>query len=166
MESYWEKKFTVDDKSYEVKLYHYSPKCIAMTTSEDFGKRFSKYFKDIGGRFNSKLSIGAGWIFKLDSQNDLTEVLRKIFKGELKPSEIDVRAPVFENSDVDKKIFNTLQELIHLLPEDKEERVLTENEDLRITVYYNKDDETVTQGDCIYEFSSSRKKMSIYQLEL
>jgi len=165
-EAYWTRSFTVDDNKYEVKLYHYSAKSIAMTSSEDFGKRFSKYFKEIGGRFNPKLSVGAGWIFKLDSQSDLTEVLRKIFKGEIKPSEVDVRAPVFEDSDVDRKIYNTLQELIHLLPEDKQERVMTENDELRITVYYNKDDETVTQGDCIYEFSSSRKKMSIYQLEL
>ena len=49
---------------------------------------------------------------------------------------------------------------------DEKTRAMTENDELRITVYYNKDDETVTQGDCIYEFSSSRKKMSIYQLEL
>lgn len=165
-EPYWTRNFTVDDKKYEVKLYSYSAKSIAMTSTDDFGKRFSRHFRDAGGRFNPKLSVGAGWIFKLDSQTDLTEVLRKIFKGEIKPSEVDVRAPVFEDSDVDRKIYNTLQELIHLLPEDKQERVMTESEELRITVYYNKDDETVTQGDCIYEFSSSRKKMSIYQLEL
>ena len=119
MEPYWEKEFCIEDKKYEIKLYQYTPKCIAMTSTEDFGKKFATPLKEIGGKFNPKLSIGPSWIFKFDFQSDLTDVLRKIYK----------------------------------------EEVIT-------TVYYNKDEETVTKGNLIYSFCSAHKNMEIYQLEL
>ena len=166
MEPYWEKEFQIEDKKYQIKLIRYTPKCIALVSSDDFGKKFSSSLKEIGGRFNPKLSIGAGWIFKLDSQSTLTELLRKIYKGEIKPKETEIKQPLFDDSDVDQKIFNTLQELIHLLPRDKEERILSESDEVRTTIYYNKDDDTVTQGNMIYNFCSAHKNMEIYQLEL
>tara|TARA_R110002110_G_scaffold51596_5_gene151133 strand:- start:95 stop:595 length:501 start_codon:yes stop_codon:yes gene_type:complete len=166
MEPYWEKEFCIEDKKYEIKLYQYTPKCIAMTSTEDFGKKFATPLKEIGGKFNPKLSIGPSWIFKFDFQSDLTDVLRKIYKGEIKPKETEIRQPVFEDSDVDQKIFNNLQELITLLPEEKEERILSETEEVITTVYYNKDEETVTKGNLIYSFCSAHKNMEIYQLEL
>lgn len=166
MESYWDKEFDIDDNKYIVKLYKYSPKCIAMTSTEDFGKKFSQHLRDIGGRFNSRLSVGAGWIFKLDSQQALTDLLRKIYKKEIKPKETDFKAPSFDDSDTDNKIFNSLQELITLLPETKEERVLSENEEVKTLVYYNRDESDLTEGNLIYSFSSAHKNMEIYQLEL
>jgi len=166
MDPYWEKIIESEGKNYEIKLFRYSPKCIAMVSSDDFGKKFSTYFKEIGGRFNPKLSVGPGWIFRLDLQEGLTDILRKIYKGEIKPRELEIKTPVFDDSDIDFKIFNTLQDLIQLLPEDTEERVISENQEVKTTVYYNKTDDTVTQGDCIYSFSSSRKSMDIYQLRL
>ena len=74
-EAYWTRSFTVDDNKYEVKLYHYSAKSISMTSSGDFGKRFSKYFKEVGGRFNPKLSVGAGWILQKFSERSSKEKL-------------------------------------------------------------------------------------------
>lgn len=87
LKAYWEKDFKVDEATHHVKLYHYSAKSVAMVSDEVFGKRFAKYFKEIGGRFNPRLSVGSGWIFKLDSQRELTSVLQKIFRGEAKPTE-------------------------------------------------------------------------------
>lgn len=166
MEPYWTKSFDVDGTDCEIKLFQYSAKCIAMVSTGDFGRKFSSHFKEIGGRFNPKLSVGAGWIFKLDSQSNLTEVLRKIYKKELLPKETEFKSPLIDENDTDTRIFNALNELINLLPEGKEERVLSETDSLKTTVYYNKDDETVTEGNCIYTFSSAHKKMDIYQLEL
>jgi len=164
LKPYWEKDFKVDESTHSVKLFHYSAKSIAMVSDEVFGKRFAKYFKEIGGRFNPRLSVGSGWIFKLDAQKDLTSVLQKIFRGEAKPSEIGVSAPIFEDKDIDNKIFNTLADLIDLIPSAKEERVVSENDTMKTTVYYNKDDDTITQGDCIYSFTSAHKSLDIYQL--
>ena len=166
LKPYWEKDFKVDETIHNVKLYHYSAKSIAMVSDEVFGKRFAKYFKEIGGRFNPRLSVGSGWIFKLDSQKDLTSVLQKIFRGEAKPTEIGVTAPLFEDKDIDNKIFNTLADLIDLIPPEKAERVVSEKDDVRTTVYYNKDDETITHGDCIYSFTSAHKSLDIHQLSI
>ena len=68
MEAYYTKTFRIEEEDHEVKLYKYSLKSIAMVSTEKFGKGFSKNLKEIGGRFNPKLSVGAGWIFKIDSE--------------------------------------------------------------------------------------------------
>tara|TARA_R110002126_G_scaffold8631_4_gene40431 strand:- start:2884 stop:3405 length:522 start_codon:yes stop_codon:yes gene_type:complete len=164
LKPYWNKDFKVDETTHNIKLYHYSAKSIAMVSDEVFGKRFAKYFKEINGRFNPRLSVGSGWIFKLDSQKDLTSVLQKIFRGEAKPTEISVTAPLFEDKDIDNKIFNTLADLIELIPTEKDERVVSEKDGVRTTVYYNKDDDTITHGDCIYSFTSAHKSLDIHQL--
>lgn len=166
LKPYWEKQFKIDEDIFEVKLFHYSAKSIALTSTNDFGKKFAKYFKEISGRYNPRLSVGAGWIFKLDSQKELTTVLQKIYRGEYKPTETTVSVPIFDDKDIDNKIFNTLSELIDLIPTEKEERVISETEKARTTVYYNKDDDTITQGDCIYSFTSAHKSLDIHQLAL
>ena len=164
MEPYWTKEFSSDGEKFTIKLYQYTPKCIGMTIPEIFGKRLSFAFKDLGGKFNPKLSIGPGWVFRLDKQQDLTEILRKIYKGEIKPEETKFKPPAIEDNDNDMKVFNSLQELIVLLPEEKEERVLAEGEGFRTMVYYNQDNSTVTEGELIYSFSSAHKTMDIYQI--
>ena len=166
LKPYWEKELKVGNNTFNIQLYHYSAKSIAMVSTGDFGKKFAKYFKEINGRFNPKLSVGAGWIFRLDSQKGLTSILQKIYRGELEPTETTVNAPVFDDRDIDNKIFNTLTELIELIPANKEERIISETDQARTTVYYNKDDDTVTQGDCIYSFTSAHKTLEICQLAL
>ena len=164
MNPYWTKEFSSDGEKYTIKLYQYSPKCIGMTIPENFGRRLSFAFKELGGKFNPKLSIGSGWVFKLEKQQDLTDMLRKIYKGEIKPKENEFKPPAIEDSDNDMKVFNSLQELIHLIPDEKEERILSEGEGHRTMVYYNQDDSTVTEGELIYSFSSAHKTMDIYQI--
>ena len=167
MEPYWTKEIIAGEKSHEVKLFKYSAKCIAMTSTNDFGRKFSTALKEIGGRYNPKLSVGEGWIFRLDSQQNLTDTLRKIFKGEIKPRETEVRAPIFEDSDTDYKIFSLMDEVKRFQPEDQEEveRTLTESKDFTTTIYFNKSETTLTQGDLVFSFTSSRGTVHIYQLQ-
>jgi hypothetical protein len=166
LKPYWEKEFKIDEETHMVRLYQYSAKSIALVSDENFGKKFATHFKELHGRFNPRLSVGAGWIFKLDSQKDLSAVLQKIYRGEITPKEIGIVPPLIDDKDVDNKIFNTLSELIQLIPESNEERILAETDEARTTVYYNKDDDTITQGDCIYSFTSAHKTLDIHQLSL
>ena len=166
LKPYWEKEFKIDEETHMVRLYQYSPKSIALVSDEKFGKQFASSFKELHGRFNSRLSVGAGWIFKLDAQKELSGVLQKIYRREIIPKELGVVPPLIDDKDIDNKIFNTLTELLQLIPEAKEERVLAETDQARTTVYYNKDDETITHGDCIYSFTSAHKTLDIHQLAL
>ena len=167
MDPYWTKEISVGEDKYEVKLFKYSPKCIALTSTNDFGKKFSSALKEIGGKYNPKLSIGEGWIFKLDTQTNLSDTLRKIFKGEIKPKETEFRSPIFEDSDTDCKIFNLMDEIKRFQPEDQEEkeRTLSEGKDFTTTIYFNKSETTLTQGDLVFSFTSSRGTVHIYQLQ-
>jgi hypothetical protein len=166
MEAYYTKEFNIEGETQEVSLYKYSLKSIAMVSTEKFGKGFSKNLKDIGGRFNPKLSVGAGWIFKIDSetQGKITKFLKGVFTGEIKWETGDVKMPIIENQEIDQKIFITLNELMDFIPSEKEDRMISEKDGFKTFVYYNKDDSVVTQGETIYRFESAHRSLEITQL--
>lgn len=168
MEPYWSQNYTIDDKDYEVNLYRYSSKCIALKCDADFGKFFSYKFKEIDGLFNRSLNFSThqikerspGWIFKLTDENQekLNNLLSDIHQGNCKPQKI------IENIADDKKIFNNLQKLITSLTDEKKEVTFLDNDDMAIIFYYNYDEEDEKEGDCIYSVISSKKKLEIYQI--
>lgn len=54
-------------------------------------KPYSTYLRQAGGRFNSKLRGGKGWIFSLSRQDQVNELLGKIHQGEVEPITDDQR---------------------------------------------------------------------------
>ena len=91
---------------------------------------------------------------------------KKHIPGSIEPKATSVIAPEIEDRDVDIRIFNALNEMIQLLPTEEVDRVLQEDSDSKTTVYYNRSDSTVTEGEMIYHFSSAHKTMEIYQLKI
>lgn len=67
----------------EVKIYKYSERSIAITTSEHFGKAFKVQLSEIGS-YNGKLRIGKGWVFPNLKYPGLQELCEKISKEEIK----------------------------------------------------------------------------------
>lgn len=167
-ESYYTKVFKIEEEDHEVKLYKYSAKCIAMTTTEKFGKGFSSNLKEIGGKFNKNLKeIGPGWIFKMDSetQEKITNFLKGVFTKKIKWDTKEIKIPMIEEKEIDEKIINTLSELLDFIPSEKEDRLISEVEGVKTFVYYNRDDSTVTHGDTIYSFESAHKSLLITQFK-
>ena len=169
MDPYWSQNFVINEKEYEVNLYRYSSKCIALKCSSDFGKFFSYKFKEIGGLFNRSLNFSThqvkekspGWIFKStdEIQEKLNNLLSDIHEGKCNPQVIN------ENIADDKKIFNNLQRLITSLSDEKKEVTFLDNDDMAIIFYYNYEDEDQKDGDCIYSLISSKKKLEIHQID-
>jgi len=67
----------------EVKIYKYSERSVAITTSEHFGKAFKAVLSEIGS-YNAKLRIGKGWVLSNLKYPSLQEMFEKISKEELK----------------------------------------------------------------------------------
>ena len=67
----------------EVKIYKYSERSVAITTSEHFGKAFKAVLSEIGS-YNAKLRIGKGWVLSNLKYPALQEMFEKISKEELK----------------------------------------------------------------------------------
>ena len=165
---YYEKEFDIDGKKYKVTLYEYG-RGIAMVSDESFGKGFSKVLKStLGGRYNPKLSVGSGWIFKRDreTQEKLNNFLRDVFTGKIKMDSNEIRMPSIQKEDIDNRVFNMVKELIDCVPEETEERQISEQDGVKTFIYYNKQDSTVIQGDTIYSFESSKKSFEITQLRM
>lgn len=72
-----------DEFETEIKVYKYTDKSVAITSSEHFGKAFKTSLGEIGS-YNKRLRIGTGWIFSNVKYPKLQELIDKILKFELK----------------------------------------------------------------------------------
>lgn len=174
MEPYWTYKFKIElrgEDEHTVKLYKYSEKSIALVTTANFGKSFAKNFKELGGKFNKNLRIKddklEGWIFRSDAQTQekVSKLLKDIHTGSLKPEFVGIIEPDFDEKTRNKKIVNMLTTIIEMTPENIEEYVVSEDENAKVTLYFNSDDTVVTEGECIYTLQTAHKKIELYQLK-
>ena len=178
MNPYWELDFDIklgqDGKTKQsVKLYQYSDRCVALVCTENFGKSFSKNFKSLGGRFNPNLTINeektAGWFFKADGDTleNLNKLLEDIYSGNIKPQFRGIIPPDFSLKSKSVKIYNLLDQIIKLVPEEFNQTVLSEDDNYKTTVYYNTVDEedVVTEGDLVAECKFGKKSFEVYQLK-
>ena len=174
MESYWTFKYNLHLRGVEehlVELYHYTEKSIALISTINFGKAFSKEFKQLNGRFNPRLQINgnviSGWIFRADNktQESLNKLLRDIHTGDKKPEFSGIIEPIFDEKTRNNKIVNMLTNIMDMTPESIEEYEISNKDGVKTTLYFNADDTVVTQGDCIYSLYTAHKKLEIYQLQ-
>ena len=172
MEPYWSQEYNLkigDVEKHLVKLYQYSERSVCLISTPSFGKSFSKNFKSVDGRFNNNLKINdekvPGWIFKFNEENleKLNDILKDIYEGNIKPG-FNIIKPDFDLKSKNNRVFNLISQLVKLIPEDTEEYILSEEEGVKTTIYYNRDEETVTEGDMVYSFNSGKKSLEIYQL--
>lgn len=173
MEPYWKQEFDVSISGKDkhlVQLYQYSERSVALISTPEFGRSFSKYFKEAEGRFNKGLKINdevvSGWIFKAQNNTleTLNNFLKEIYEGNLKPTFSGIVKPDFDSKSKNNKIFNLITKLMDMLPEENEQFVLGEENNIKTTIYFNPDDDTVTEGDLVYSFEGGKKKLEIYQL--
>ena len=115
-----------DDFETEVKVYRYSDKSVAITSSEHFGKAFKEQLSGIGS-FNKKLRIGVGWIFAGSKYPALQALMDKIAKFEVK-GEIPVDYSAKESKvdgplgpmPMDPALVSNMKQIIHRLSLTKE----------------------------------------------
>lgn len=172
MEPYWKHTFKFEnvEEEHEVKLYEYSAKAIALIGSPYFGKSFAKQFKELKGKFNNNLTINeekvAGWIFRTDdeTQDALIKLLGDIHSGTVKPVFTGIKVPNFDDKHRNNKIFNMIKSLIDVIPDGEEEIEYHSDDKMTLSMYFNRSEETVTMGDCIYMIEGAHKKLEVYQL--
>jgi len=174
MQPYWNFKYNLvlrGEEEHTVELYHYTEKSIALITTINFGKAFSKEFKQLNGRFNPRLQINEnvtpGWIFRADnkSQENLNNLLKNIHIGSVKPEFSGVTEPIFDEKTRNNKIVNMMTTIIDMVPESIEEYVVSDKDNIKTTIYFNADDTVVTQGECIYSLHTAHKKLELYQMQ-
>lgn len=85
-----------DEESFEteVKVYKYTERSIAITTSEHFGKSFTDELRNINGSYNGKLKVGAGWVFSNTRYPALQGLFNKIINGELKGADLKAKKEI------------------------------------------------------------------------
>ena len=167
---YWTQTFVIDGAEHEVNLYNYSAKCIVLSSDPLFGKSFAKEFKNIGGKYNSKLKFSedqspqGGWIFRAtqESQEKLTSLLKDIFNGTIKPNIFKLQEPVFDRQVIGKKIINKLNELVDLCSTE-EENIEIDAPGLTLNLSFNQSFDQ--EQNCIYKLETSKRTLYVYQNE-
>ena len=162
MEPYWKYTYSniVGMGEQSISLFKYSAKCIALKCSQEFGRGFSKNLKNIGGRFNMNLKFTEvpepGWIFKIESQEELQKFISSVQKKEISPKVIDQKSEKQENI----MLFRKLKELLDLIPEEGEDFIISESNGFRTYLTFDDDENSV------YSVKSSKKKMNVCQIRI
>jgi len=162
MEPYWKYLYNNVDGMGEqsISLFKYSAKCIALKCSQEFGRGFSKNLKAIGGRFNMNLKFGEipepGWIFKLESQEELQKFISSVQKKEILPKVVDQKTEKQENII----LFRKLKELLDIIPDEGEDFIISESNGFRTYITFDDDENSV------YSVKSSKKKMNVCQVRI
>jgi len=149
--------------SHNVSLFEYK-KSIVLKTTKELGSAFSKYLKEASGKWNPHLGIGPGWVFPQSKNEELNEVLQKIHSGELKSQRKKFIKPDLSKNSREKKILNLVKMLEENIPQDSSEILFEDNEDLELYIHFNREEDTITRGECVYLFETSKKKLEIFQL--
>lgn len=180
---------------YKVCVRNYSDKSFVFISPSEFGKAFSRYLKEIGGKFNMNLKDEnedsfPGWIFRSTKSNYnlLQELLRDIDSGKVRGNfptedlhlknvsegvsnitveeeEEEFDAEDFEAIDVYKQVLK-LKSKIEI--DDCVHKTVAENEVLTIEVLYGnreKVDEVKIEGSVTHKFITNRHKLIIIQKE-
>lgn len=140
----------VEVKEGEINIIQYSEKSIAVVGDT---KPIKEDLKKLGGRFNFRLSCGAGWIFQMSKleevQNFLTEYTAKGTKAkeELK-EEINKTVQFF--AETDKEIYGEVQEATKQIAEVQEVEI--------IEVQEEEEEEEVKQHDSIESITKAAQQ--------
>ena len=164
MEPYW--RYTYQNipsmGSQDIALYKYSPKCIALKCSPEFGRGFSKALKKNGGKFNMNLRFcpipEPGWIFKIEDQGNIQEFISGVQKGTIAPKVFDDKSVATENIT----LFRKLKELVDLIPDEGEDYILAETNGYRTYLTFEDSD---NEGR-IYSVRSSNKVLNVHQIKI
>jgi hypothetical protein len=162
MEPYWKYTYNNVDGIGEqsISLFKYSEKCIALKCSQEFGRGFSKNLKTVGGRFNMNLRFSEvpepGWIFKLESQENLQKFISSVQKKEITPRAVDQTSEKQENIS----LFRKLKELVDLIPEEGDDFIISETNGFRTYITFDDDENSV------YSVKSSKKIMNVCQVRI
>lgn len=120
-----------NDEKFEtdINIYTYTPKSIAITCTEHFGKAFSEELKTIAS-YNPKLSIGKGWVLSNLKYPTLQTLIGHITEGKVKgvvPPEIRRKSVVLLPPIIEPPIVNSFKTIISSLNEIKDGKTVFVN---------------------------------------
>jgi len=157
MEPYWTNMYKYNNEEHTVELYKYSQNHIALVSSHYFLNGFSKHFKKLAGVYNSDLQTinKSGFLFNINNQDTLINLLVKIFKKNIVIVEND-------NNETIQKCISLFDQLnTFILDNNNDTFTVTDNAN-KTTLSINDDSE---QNDdyLIIKYQSSKGTVKLYQ---
>ena len=117
-----------ENEENEIKVYQYSPKCVSLHSTKEWGTSNSKNLLALKGKYNKNLKIDEekipGWIFTNENKSPLLEFIEKgEFSSDMEVKKYEKKSRNEEISkDVSKKIIKNFEELIDEMSKNFEEK--------------------------------------------
>lgn len=148
--------------THHTKLYKYTDNTMALVSTEEFCKAFSKNFKILSGKYSDLVIINNdkqhGWLFNMreDLSNKLLYILKEIYENKIQPN----------NKTADKakniSIFKLLSEAVSLMTDEEETFTLQEKNNVRTVMFFNRESPE-EEGNTVYHLEAGNKKLEIVQ---
>lgn len=154
-------KISIDGvDQHRVVMYSYPDGRILLCGGDKFNTAFGRYFEEIEGIWNGS----NGWFFSVESEKELSSLLRRIYDGDVPPILREFRHTSSEKDmkNMCKKIYAGLDELFKLVPKEKDSFSLSSPEGETI-FYFNRSEGDRTKGECVVMMEKSQKKVEIFQ---
>lgn len=153
MDSYWSKTYDIDSEKHTVELYRYSKNSICVVSTHFFLNGFRNNFEKINGVYNENLKTinKAGFLFSIDDQELLIELLRDIFKYNIK---------IEDKTEVINEVISLAKKLNKLITDNKN-LVYELNENGANTKLSFK--HSIDRDNLIINYESSKGCIKLYQ---
>ena len=148
--------------THHTKLYKYTDNTLALVSTEEFCKAFSKNFKILSGKYSDLVVINNdkhyGWLFNMreDLSSNLLHILKEIYENKIQPT----------NNTNDKvkniNIFKLLSEAVSLIPEEEGNFILQEKNNVKTVMFFNRESPE-EEGNTVYHLEAGNKKLEIVQ---
>ena len=153
MEPYWTKSYKNGAEEHTVQLYRYSKNHMCVVSTHFFLNGFRDQFEKIQGTYNEKLKNieKAGFLFHIDDQDKLIDLLQSIFQHKVKMT---------DNTEIISEIIELAGKLNKLILENKHK--IYELSDAESSTRLSFKDEKDKNGLVIH-YESSKGFINLFQ---
>jgi len=158
MDPYWSNIYKYNNEEHTVELYKYSQNHIALVSSHYFLNGFSKHFKKLEGVYNNDLQTinKSGFLFNINNQDSLINLLVKIFKKDIVIVEND-------NNETIQKCISLFDQLNKFILDNNHDTFTVTDNNNNQTILTVNDNSEHSDDNLIITYQSSKGIVKLYQ---
>lgn len=156
MQPYWKKVYKYDNEEHTVELFRYSKNSICVVSTHFFLNGFRNNFERAKGTYNEELKNlkRAGFLFHIDDQDQLVELLQNIFTK---------KVVITDNTEIINSVIDLTNKLNNLILDNKNMVYTTSQDGITTKLSFKNDSDN--KDNLVVSFESSKGIVNLFQLQ-
>lgn len=156
MQPYWTKVYKYDNEEHTVELFRYSKNSICVISTHFFLNGFRNNFESAKGTYNQEFKNlkRAGFLFHIDDQDDLVELLQNIFTK---------KVVMTDNTEIINSVVELTTKLNKLILDNKNMVYTTSQEGIITKLSFKNDSDN--KDNLVVSFESSKGVVNLFQVQ-